>query len=149
MTERHSPSVHYPIRRPFFWRKVLLVVWCIACVGLLVWLLQDSNQRGQLWVKVVAAGLALGLAAFGIRKSWHDAVCGYVCWDGRAWYWQDGAGVNSAVHTVQVLLDLQTVMLVKWVTVDGRRCDGWVHQLESTDAWGDFRRAVYSSSHYT
>lgn len=149
MIDRQSPAVRFPVCRLLLWRQVMHSVWCVACIGLLVWLCQDANQRGQLWMKVVAACLAIVLAALGVRKSWHDAVCGYLCWDGRAWYWQDSKGVNSAVHSVQVLMDLQTVMLVKWRALDGRHCDCWVQKLESADTWGDFRRAVYLSSRYT
>lgn len=148
MSIRPSPSVQQPVCQPWAWRCVLGMLLFLGCVGVLVWLCMDANQQGMLWLKAAVGLMGLALAAWGMRRAWRSAASGLLCWDGVAWHWQCGADVCPGRVNLWVICDAQTFMLVKWQGVDGTCWYGWVLQSEATQVWGDFRRAVYSSSHH-
>jgi hypothetical protein len=91
---------------------------------------------------MVGAACAL-VAAAGISwRSWLGSPAGLLAWDGEAWAWT--ASRDPEPGTLQAVLDLQDVLLLRWHAASGVQRWLWAERRVQPATWDDLRRAVYS-----
>jgi hypothetical protein len=131
-----APSVTYPAGRSRFAATVLGAVWLLGCAAVLAW----SSYSPDPWrlAVMVAALAATGAAA---AREWRRQPPGALEWDGEAWSWSAHPGV--AVGQLEVALDLQHTLLVRWTAAGASRWL-WLARGDRSERWDDLRRAVYS-----
>ena len=130
----NAPSVSYPVGRCRFEALALLGFGglAVAIVGMWSLLYPLTWQQCAAWL-VLCACLVLALLA------WRRQVSGVLRWDGGAWTWM--AGMASAAAQLDVVLDLQSLLLVR-STPQNRWF--WLEAHRAPSRWLDLRRAVYS-----
>jgi toxin CptA len=117
---------------------MLLAAWLAGVAVALLWSAQPQVAPWRLalmWTAVAVTGvLAL--------RSWARAAAGVLAWDGAGWTWREGAGA-AAAGTIELSLDVQHTMLVRWHDGGSRRWL-WLERRRCRERWDDVRRAVYS-----
>jgi toxin CptA len=131
-----APSVSYPVGRSRFAAGLLAAAWLLGCAAALLWWPQspDSWRLGAMLGALAATGLA---AAW----NWWRQPCGVLAWDGDAWSWSAHPG--GAAGRIDVAIDLQHTLLVRWVAAGASRWL-WLARTDRAERWNDLRRAVYS-----
>ena len=131
-----APSVTYPVGRSPVAGALLLAVWLAAAAVIACWW-QTGAPAWRLGAAVLL-WLASGLWA-GWR--WWRSPRGAVAWDGESWNWAGGEPAGGGM--LEVSLDLQWAMLVRWA---GQRASRWfwLERASRAERWDDLRRAVYS-----
>ncbi len=132
-----APSVSYPAGRSRFAAALLLLAWLLGGAVTALWWLQPQTpgwRPGAVCVVLAAAG------AFAAWQWWHSEP-GMLAWDGEAWSWSDGRAARTG--TIEVTLDLQNCLLLRWTPENGPRWF-WLERARSAERWDDLRRAVYS-----
>lgn len=144
---RHSPAVSYPLKMSSY----ALGVWrCAALASVLVviaWLCLGAGWGWALAWRFIAAvaslGMGLGLAWQAVRS----LPQGVLHWDGQHWAWETPQRVVVYQGGAQVVLDGQSLLLVRLVQHDGGIQCFVLQRSWWPCMWADVRRAVYSS-HY-
>jgi toxin CptA len=135
-----APSVTYPVGRSRSAAVLLALVWGAAAAVVLQWAALPGVSPARLgtgWLALAAAGVAAGW-------TWWAAAPGVLAWDGAGWTWTgSGAGAVIAGGRLEVGLDLQRVLLVRWRGPDAARWL-WLERASCAERWDDLRRAVYS-----
>ncbi|WP_156385624.1 hypothetical protein [Ramlibacter sp. Leaf400] len=132
-----APSVSYPVGRSSLVGALLLATWSL---GLLAGL---AFAAGGASAARVGAALAACLAAGAWAAGWWRAQpAGLLAWDAAAWSWSAG-GPAVESGSVQVVLDLQSLLLLRWRS-PGRTRWLWVERARLPSRWDALRRAVYS-----
>ena len=131
----NAPSVTYPVGRPRFAGLLAAGLWLAAAASTLLWV-QQADALG--WRQAVAAAALLGIGA-GALLSWLHAPQGELHWDGTAWTGPSGAAADA----LDVTLDLQGVLLVRWPAARSVRWL-WLERSRCPHRWLELRRAVYS-----
>ncbi|MDB5880339.1 MAG: hypothetical protein JWP43_217 [Ramlibacter sp.] len=130
-----APSVTYPVGRSRFAGTLLLAIWLAAAAVIGYWCTQVSGWRAAtaalLWL---ASGLWAG-------AQWWRSATGAVAWDGENWNWS--ASRTAGTGMLEVSLDLQRSMLVRWAG-NGASQWFWLERVSRAERWDDLRRAVYS-----
>jgi hypothetical protein len=137
----NAPSVSYPAGRSRFAAWLVLGLWVPACAAALLWYgLSPDGVR--------TAAMLGALAASGLFAAWHwwRTPAGTLAWDGARWNWSVQPGVADA--GVEVALDLQGVLLLRWEAGRARRWI-WLERDALPERWDDIRRAVYSRARPT
>jgi hypothetical protein len=132
-----APSVKYPVGRSYLAAGILLAAWALGATACAWW--SWSGASG--W----RTGLALStvLVTGGIAAHWWARQPeGLLGWDGTAWTWDDG-GSEADCGMVEVGLDLQWLLLLRWGGADRRRWF-WLEGSRMPGRWAALRRAVYS-----
>jgi toxin CptA len=131
-----APSVTYPVGRSPFAGLLLLAIWLAGAAALMFWWMSgpSSSRLGA----VVLSWLASGLWA---ARQWWRSPIGAVAWNGESWNWAAGETGDNGV--LEVSLDLQRSMLVRWAGKGASRWF-WLERASRADRWDDLRRAVYS-----
>jgi toxin CptA len=141
----NAPSVSYPVGRCAFARRFS---WGLASLTWLVWL-GWLMQQGASALVLVAGGLGLiaGVAAW---RS-YQAQGGTLTWDGQVWCWHDAPLHDDTLGELQVLLDLQHTLLLRWQpsdkTTSFQTVNLWLSAESAPDFWQDLRRAVLTHNH--
>jgi toxin CptA len=133
-----APSVSYPVGRSSMAGCVLAAVWLAAAAAALAW----SSSGASAWKLLLAGGLTLVLGTLAARSWWRGQE-GTLAWDGAGWTWATAASPLGKEGSLSVALDLQRLLLVRWVSPHGRRWF-WLQRQASRDQWVALRRAVYS-----
>lgn len=137
----NAPSVSYPAGRSRFAALLLLGAWLLGCAAALLW---QAQAPGIVRLGVMLAALAAsGLFA---AWQWRRTPGGILAWDGAQWNWS--AMPEAAATRVEVALDLQRTLLLRW-TADGAARWIWVERAARPERWDDLRRAVYSRARPT
>lgn len=138
----NAPSVSYPVGRCAFQRWLYQSITALTSALLCAWAL----SQGLSWVWIVAAGAA----AIGICLGWQaqQQQIGVLTWDGQVWCLHDqGLGQEDALGEVQVMLDVQKVLLLRWQpasdTLHVKSNWLWLEAQTSDKHWQDIRCAVY------
>lgn len=134
----NAPSVSYPVGRSLYAGALLALLWLLAAAATGAWWWQVAAPAGR-----VAAALLL-LAATGAYagSTWRRAAAGRLEWDGDHWNWSASGQRQSG--TLQVALDLQHAVLLRW-QADGAALQWfWLERRRDAPRWADLRRAVYS-----
>src|SRR5690349_8890996 len=110
-----APSVTWPVGRSRWAGGILLALWSAGVAVAALW----SAHPLAVWrlVTVWSAAAAAGAVA---GWSWWTAPAGTLAWDGAGWTWA-GAGRADAPGRLQLSLDLQHALLVRWHDGSGRR----------------------------
>lgn len=139
-----APPVRYPIK-PSRLRQAGeggVFILALTCVGLWAYQTRPSMAWG-----LSALCLCLLALAFMVRSAW-AAQSGELAWDGVAWSlrWQTGREPVWGGHgSLNVLLDLQVVLLLRWRAV-GLPAGQWIwlERRSQPSRWHLLRCAVYS-----
>jgi hypothetical protein len=132
-----APSVTYPVGRSRFAGALLLVIWLAAAATLALWV--KSGASG--WRLGAAALLWIASGAWAVDHWWRSPT-GAVAWDGESWNWIARDGVGTGM--LEVSLDLQRSMLVRWAGEGAGPQWFWLERASRVERWDDLRRAVYS-----
>jgi hypothetical protein len=97
------------------------------------------RQSAAVLIWLVACWLAL--------RAWRRMPTGRIRWDGEHWYWELPA--SDVPGHVEVNLDLQTHLMLRWQALPGQSTPLpaiwlWVERTADAQAWPALRRAVYS-----
>ncbi len=140
----NAPSVSYPVGRCAFQRWVLATLVALTSVVLLAW----RVDQGESWAWFVA----VSATAAGLWQGWQalEDQCS-LTWDGQAWCLHDqGEGFEDALGEVQVILDVQIALLLRWApasdTLRAKPQWLWLEAQNANARWQDIRRAVYQRS---
>lgn len=131
----NAPSVSYPVGRPRVAAALAAGLWLLGAGVTALWL-QQADAPG--WRQGVAATALAAIGAWALR-SWLRSPSGELHWDGAGWTGLAG----SAGGALDVALDLQQVLLVRWQAPASRRWL-WLERSRCPQRWPDLRRAVYS-----
>jgi hypothetical protein len=134
-----APSVSYPVGRSRFAAAVLASAWFAGLVAAFAW----SAQADTVGWRQGLAGAALVASAAFAAAGWLSTPCGTIAWDGAEWNWQE-RGLAAASGRPQLVLDLQSRMLLQWVGSNGARRWLWVERKSDASHWAALRRALYS-----
>ena len=133
-----APSVSYPVGRSGFAARTYAALALLGLAAACAWTFQ-AQAFG--WRQALAAGAALACAAFA-WSGWRRSPCGILRWDGSGWQWEEGGAAEAGQP--ELALDLQTVMLLRWRTHEGRTRWLWLERKSDVSHWEALRRAVYS-----
>ena len=138
----NAPSVSYPVGRCAFVRYFSIGLAALSGATWLSWgLLQGVS---------VLACLAGGVWLIACGAAWRSAQmqAGKLTWDGQVWCWHDSPRRDDALGSVQVVLDMQHTLLLRWLPSDGlpsvQKVNLWLSAASAPDFWQDLRRAVYA-----
>ena len=130
-----APSVSYPVGRALFAGLLALVLWTAGAAVTWLWL-RDSDASG--W-RHAAGAILLALIGGWSLLAWLRSPRGELQWDGAGWT----APQEASAGSLRVVLDLQQVMLVRWLPPQSGQWI-WLERRRSPQRWLDVRRAVYS-----
>lgn len=132
-----APSVSYPVGRSRFAAALLLGAWLLGVAAVGLWSLQVRAPGWQLGA-CLGVLLLTGLCA---AWNWLRAPQGVLSWDGQSW--NCSAGVQAEEGVLEVGLDLQSRLLLRWSGAAASRWL-WLERARRPERWEDLRRAVYS-----
>ncbi len=132
-----APSVSYPVGRSGWAGAMAGALWLAGLAGTVLWSAQPQVAPWRLalaWTAVVAAGVIA-------LRAWRCTPRGMLAWDGSGWTWTPEGG-PAVAGDLQVALDFQRLLLVRWRTAGAR---GWFWlERGGGERWDQLRRAVYS-----
>lgn len=131
----NAPSVSYPVGRSRLAGLLAGGLWAAGAAVALLWL-NEAQAPG--W-RQACAGLTLAVIGVWALHSWLRSPCGELQWDGASWT----APHEHGVGTLEVALDLQHSLLVRWQSPQSARWF-WLERRRLAQRWPDLRRAVYS-----
>ena len=121
---------------------LLLGIWLLGCAAAALWLFHGPD----LWRLATMPAILCATGAFAAWHWWH-APSGTLAWDGENWTWSVHPGHPAhpelATASVEVGLDLQRALLLRWTAGDASRWV-WLDRNTCAERWDDVRRAVYS-----
>ena len=133
----NAPSVSYPVGRSLVAGLLALAAWLLGALAIAQWTAQ-SQVHG--WRLAVAA-FALMATALVCAWNWRQMPRGTLEWDGQCWRWKGSAADDAG--TVEVCLDLQRFLLVRWQG-EAKHHWLWLERARHPERWDGLRRAVYS-----
>ena len=131
----NAPSVSYPVARPLVVGLVAAGLWLAGAATTVAWTLQADAAGWRQGAAALAVAACGGYALLG----WMRLLTGELRWDGTGWM----APRCDTPGSLQVALDVQWLLLVRWVGPAGSRWL-WLEQQRCPQRWRDLRRAVYS-----
>ena len=133
-----APSVSYPVGRSRLAGALVLAAWTAGLLACLAFAWQGAPPARL----AIAAAACIGAGAWALRW-WLRQPAGLLAWDGSAWTWS-GGGPAIEAGAVQVALDLQSLMLLRWQAPEAALRLVWVERARLPARWDALRRAVYS-----
>ncbi len=133
-----APSVSYPVGRCGFAALLLALLVLLALAAAVAWTLQSSAFG---WRQALAFGAVLASGGFA-GVGWLRSATGVLRWDGENWQWQEG--LEPQAGTLELALDLQSRMLLRWQGAGRTRRWLWVERQGAPADWQALRRGVYS-----
>ncbi|MBA2964169.1 MULTISPECIES: hypothetical protein [Ramlibacter] len=134
----HAPSVSYPVGRSAWAGAILAATWLAGALACAAWLATGAPA----WAPLAVAAVLLGTASVAAR-SWWQQPAGLLAWDGARWTLASGASPAVDAGRLDVALDLQGLLLVRWAATDRARWL-WLEKGRLPTRWDALRRAVYS-----
>ncbi len=131
----HAPSVQYPVGRSRFLTVAAVALWSLGLCGAAGQALALGAVAWPVGVTLVAS-LAAGAVVVWANRT---EPTGTLYWDGDAWSWN-----GSALQAPEVSLDLQTVVLVRFVAEQGVHLGLWLERRQAPARWDDLRRALWA-----
>ena len=142
----HAPSVCIPVGRCVFLRRLYQILTLLTSALLLSWTWVQPWHSGML-IAVVGSTVC---AVFGWRAIQQT---GALTWTGQQWQLvvdHSSSPTPPITGAIDVCLDLQTVLLLRYVPSSGQGPRGmrwlWCQCPEDQALWQDFRRAVFAVS---
>jgi toxin CptA len=141
LTLHNAPSVTYPLGRSRFLALMLLGCWLMAA-GVTLWWWRSAPPGD--WGPLLG-GLSWLLAGLVMAAGWHRSPVGELHWDGEDWFWDSESWRDgSALPPPQVVLDLQSTMLLRLGKPTGGVWWLWAERAAWPAHWLDLRRAVHA-----
>ena len=141
----NAPSVSYPVGRCAFQRRVWGACLIASSVLLGLW----GLQQGIGLIEGVALVMLLAAAVLGWREGMQAAggsEGAHLQWDGQAWHWRLDVCDHARAGEVQVVLDAQDTLFLRWRplsdTLSGPQWF-WLSRDRQPADWLHLRRAVY------
>ncbi|MBL0423125.1 hypothetical protein JI739_22510 [Ramlibacter sp. AW1] len=136
---RSAPSVSYPAGRSRFGALVLGLAWTAGLASLSGWWWLGPAAG---WRHAAVAVLWLGCGALALW-SHRRTPSGQLHWDGASWTCSAGPGCRPV--SVEAVIDLQSVLLLRLGKPDRTGSTGWFWVGQDADpaCWQALRRAVY------
>lgn len=134
------PAVDYPLSEPRMLLRLLGLVWALALAIDVFWLFAAPADDWRPW-----AGLLVTFCAGAV--AWRCGPltqAGVLVWDGAAWFWERPALRLQGQPGVR--LDVQSGMLVHFLSDTGATCWMWLDQTSRPDAWLALRRAAHAAA---
>lgn len=132
----NAPSVSYPAGRSRLAAALLLGVWLLGCAAASLW----QFHRPDPWRLFTMLAMLCAVGAFAAWHWWHTPS-GTLAWNGEDWTWS--VYPEAAAASVEVGVDLQRVLLLRWDAGDASRWI-WLDRDAHAERWDDLRRAIYS-----
>jgi len=147
----HAPSVALPVGRSLAALRLSLMVWLGGWAVLGLWWASAEPSPVRL---LLLAVVQLGAGWIGWR-CWRAAPTGRLLWDAGQWQWEPCAGQPITLVAPSVVLDFQSLVLVRTRTagdVPGSAVPAalWLERRVAAagagadERWQSLRRAVYS-----
>ena len=135
-----APSVSYPVGRSRDANRLLVMLWVAgACCASAA-----SFQFGHVgWRQALILGVVI-LAAMVARRTLGPALAVDLVFDGQDWSLSGMASRKLA--RIVVLLDLQSLLLVRLEEPSQRARWLWLERRARPERWQDLRRAVHSGA---
>ena len=147
---RHSPAVHFPLRlsaqlRAGWWGMLL-----IGAAVLLAWMYSGAGDAASyLWRWFMAVTVWI-LCAWCSHCALQRQPQGALHWSGATWSWINNVEQVHGLRGVPVVvLDMQWLLVLKFADARQQTQRFVLQRNWAPQAWGDMRRAVYSSAHLT
>ena len=132
-----APSVSYPVGRSRWAGALAAACWLAGLAGTVLW----SSQPQVAWWRLALAWTAVVVAGVIAWWAWWRTSPGVLAWDGSGWTRMPEGG-GAAAGELQVALDFQHVLLVRWRAGGASR---WLWlERAGGQRWDELRRAVYS-----
>ncbi|TFZ04050.1 hypothetical protein [Ramlibacter humi] len=128
----------YPVGRSPFLGRLLAGLVAAGAAACAAWALLGAGP-GARWLGAAACAVSAALAL----GWWWRAPAGLLDWDGNAWRWSPQSGIQADGGTVDVTLDCQRALLLRW-RGEGRAHWFWLDRSRAPARWDALRRAVYS-----
>jgi toxin CptA len=133
-----APSVSYPVGRSPFAGALLAGLALLGLAAACAWALEAFALGWRQGLAFAAVGACSGLALL----AWLRSPVGMLRWNGRDWQWQEGD--VSRDGRVEVTVDLQARLLVRWTGEGASARWLWLERKSVPSHWDALRRAVYS-----
>ena len=136
----NAPSVSYPVGRSLVAAALATAASLLGALVIGLWAAQSQLSGWRIGLACLAW---LGAASISAWKWWVTPK-GVLAWDGQAWTWNgNGDGVAADSGRLEVSLDLQHSLLVRWCSPTARLWL-WLERRRRAERWDELRRAVYS-----
>ena len=141
MADMHTaPAVDYPVGPARWFRRAWTMVWLFALAVSLLWIWQAGpGERGP-WLGLIAAFVG-ALVATHVESV---VGSGSLVWDAKAWWWEHGSARTSGLVTLE--LDLQDLLLLRFVPDSGKQHWFWIERGPDLVRWLALRRAVRATA---
>lgn len=145
MLERHSPPVRYPLQRSRWLLRCWIGALVLSASVLLAWACWGA---GFGTARVVRLGWVAVLWMLCVVVAWRALQRqpqGHLHWSGYGWVWETAQQSLPLIGAPVVVLDLQGLLVLRWVDGQGRRLRCVLEWDWAPQDWPGLRRAVYSS----
>ena len=133
------PAVDYPLSHARMLRMLARLAWGTAAAIDGYWLVAAPAGDWRPWVATAVTACAGALA----WRAGPMTQSGNLAWDGTAWFWECSG--SRLPGYVQVHLDLQSGLLVRFVTDAGSAHWAWLDRAARPGQWLALRRAVHGT----
>lgn len=133
-----APAVRYVVEKSRWYLSAIVGLWLLGFLGLLLLIQSEARFELQTWIC-----LPLLVSAAAAFTTWKKAATGELWWDGQRWHWS-GFVIASPCHVILVL-DLQTVMLLRLSSATGQHAWICLTSAPKDIQWVALRRAVVAS----
>lgn len=134
-----APTVDYPLGHATFLLRLLWAVWLALFAIDLGWLLSANAGDWRPWCGIAVTS-ACALVALWQRPLTRS---GMLTWDTNAWWWECQG--HRLPGRVVVRLDIQSALLVRFVSGNGRNHWFWLERKTLPARWLALRRAVQAA----
>lgn len=105
------------------------------------WWLSAAAADSRPWLGLAAVLLAGGV----LVRGWQRSPVGQLSWDGQHWVWESAGYLGGGtLAPPQVVLDLQSAVLLRLDNRAGASWWLWVERAALPLRWLDLRRAIYA-----
>lgn len=138
-----APAVAYPIARSTRLAGWLSLVSAAGLGVVLGWLLLGAPKGITAPAVAVALWLLCSVLA---ARFWWLSPQGILVWDGYHWSWTPSSSPTPNPGSVQIQLDWQHSLWVRWQGPDtsGPVAWFWLEQHHAPAQWSDLRRALHA-----
>ena len=135
-----APAVTYPLSVPVFLRGLLLLALGLAVCVDLAWITMASPGDWRPWGGLLATAGVAGWCW------WQSPLTqsGRLSWDGATWWWDAVDAPQSG--TIDMRLDTQSGLLIRFVTDAGACRWLWLAHTADPGRWLALRRAVHTAA---
>ncbi len=132
------PTVEYPVGPSGRFRWAWRLLWALTLTVQLAWLWLAGPGAWAPWIGLLVA-LSTAVAATYVGSV---VRAGVLVWDTNSWWWEHGSERTSGLVTSE--LDLQSLLLLRFVSDAGMHHWFWLERGTNPVRWPALRRAVFA-----